>query len=122
LALTTSLLTCHNDYIGGKEAPEIHPQSLFIMDRATTIRNFIQASGSTIISVEFVKKNGEKRKIQFNPLDRQEIVGGSPSTTNPDIIRVRDFKIARDQGQGAWRSFDVNRVLSITSNGQHFQF
>jgi len=92
------------------------------MDRATNIREFIQASGSTIISVQFRKKNGEMRSLCFNPKDRQELVGGSPSTTNPDIIRVRDFKIARDQGQGAWRSFDVNRVLSITSNGQHFQF
>jgi hypothetical protein len=92
------------------------------MDRATTIRNFIQNSGSTIISVEFVKKNGELRKIQFNPMDRQELVGGSPSTSNPDIIRVRDFKIAKDHGAGAWRSFDVNRVLSITSNGQKFDF
>jgi hypothetical protein len=92
------------------------------MDRATTIRNFIQNSGSTIISVEFIKKSGEKRKITFNPKDRQELVGGSPSTTNPDIIRIRDFKIAKDQGQGAWRSFDVSRVLSITANGQKFDF
>ena len=92
------------------------------MSRSQTIREFLQSSGSTIISVEFVKKNGEIRKIQFNPRDRQEIVGTGTNNTNPDIIRVRDFSIARENGQGAWRSFEVNRVVSITSNGNTFTF
>lgn len=92
------------------------------MNRAETIREFLRESGSTIISVEFVKKNGEVRKIQFNPRDRQEIVGTGTNSTNPDIIRVRDFSIARENGQGAWRSFDANRVISITSNGNTFNF
>lgn len=92
------------------------------MNRAETIREFLRESGSTIISVEFVKKNGEVRKIQFNPRDRQEIVGAGTNSTNPDIIRVRDFSIARENGQGAWRSFDANRVISITSNGNTFNF
>lgn len=92
------------------------------MDRSTTIRNFIQSAGSTIISVEFVKKDGTKRKVQFNPMDRNEIKGFGPSTQDPNIIRIRDFSIAKNQGQGAWRSFDVRRIVSITSNGQKFDF
>lgn len=92
------------------------------MSRSQTIREFLQSSGSTIISVEFVKKNGEIRKIQFNPRDRNEIVGIGTNNTNPDVIRVRDFKIARENGNGCWRSFDVNRVISITSNGNTFNF
>jgi len=122
LTLATSLPPCHNDYIGGKRAAEIHSQSFLIMDRATNIREFLMSSGSTIINVRFKKKNGEMRSLCFNPRDRQEIVGGSPSTTNPDIIRVRDFRIAKEQGEKAWRSFDVNRVVSITANGQRFEF
>jgi hypothetical protein len=92
------------------------------MTRSETIREFLQESGSTIISVKFVKKNGEVRKIQFNPRDRQEIVGTGTNNTNPDIIRVRDFSIAHENGHGAWRSFDANRVVSITSNGNTFTF
>lgn len=87
-----------------------------------TIREFLRQSGSTIISVKFVKKNGEIRKIQFNPMDRQEIVGTGINSTNPDIIRVRDFSVAKNNGNGAWRSFDCNRVISITANGQTFDF
>jgi hypothetical protein len=107
---------------GAREPPKFTLNHFLTMDRATNIRNFIQSSGSTIINVRFRKKNGEMRSLCFNPKDRQDLVGGSPSTTNPDIIRVRDFKIAKDQGEKAWRSFDVNRVISLTSNGQRFEF
>ncbi len=92
------------------------------MDKATTIRNFLEISGSTIVSVQFMKKDGTLRKIQFNPKDRNEIKGFGPSTQDPNIIRVRDFKIAKNQGQGAWRSFDVNRIVSITANGFTYSF
>ncbi len=107
---------------GAREPPKLTLNHFLTMDRATNIRNFIQSSGSTIINVRFRKKNGEMRSLCFNPKDRQDLVGGSPSTTNPDIIRVRDFKIAKDQGEKAWRSFDVNRVISLTANGQRFEF
>jgi hypothetical protein len=94
----------------------------FTMDKATTIRNFLEISGSTIVSVQFMKKDGTLRKIQFNPKDRNEIKGFGPSTQSPNIIRVRDFKIAKNQGQGAWRSFDINRIVSITANGSTYNF
>ncbi len=92
------------------------------MDKATAIRNFLEISGSTIVSVQFMNKDGTLRKIQFNPKDRNEIKGFGPSTQDPNIIRVRDFKIAKNQGQGAWRSFDVNRIVSITANGSTYSF
>jgi hypothetical protein len=41
---------------------------------------------------------------------------GTPSK-NPSIVRCRDFSIARKEGQGAWRSFDCQRVVSIKANG-----
>lgn len=90
--------------------------------RSQNIREFLRDSGSTIISVEFIKRNGDLRKIQFNPLDRNEIKGFGPVTQNPDIIRVRDFTIARENGTGAWRSFNANNVVRIISNGQVYNF
>lgn len=92
------------------------------MTKATTIRQFLQEEGSTIVSVEFIKKNGEKRRIQFNPRDRQELKGFGPTSVNPNIIRVRDFDIARERGWGAWRSFNADSILSIKSRGRVYSF
>lgn len=83
------------------------------MNKAAQIREILSQSGSKIVSVQFIKKDGSFRKIQFNPRDCQEIVGTGRPSTNPDIFRVRDCDIARSEGSGAWRSFDANRVASI---------
>lgn len=93
------------------------------MNKTTLIRTLIKNSGSTIISVEFKKKDGTTRKIQFNPRDRQEIKGFSTTTCQDEnIIRIRDFSIAKKNRIGAWRSFDCSRVMSITTNGQKITF
>lgn len=81
------------------------------------IRQFIFDAGSSIVSVEFRKADGSLRKLQFNPRDTSEIKGTGKPTTNPSIVRCRDFSIARKEGQGAWRSFDCERVVSIKANG-----
>ena len=92
------------------------------MDKTATIRQFIFNAGPSIVSVEFIKANGEKRKLQFNPRDTQEIKGTGKPSTNPSIIRCRDFSIARNKGEGAWRSFDCERVVSIKANGTVLSF
>ena len=88
----------------------------------TTLREFLNNEGSTIVSIEFVKKNGEKRSIQFNPRDRREIKGFGATTKNPEILRVRDFNIARERGWGAWRSMNINSISRIRSRGQTYTF
>ena len=92
------------------------------MSRSEIIRSFLRAAGSTIISVEFIKKDGSFRKIRFNPRDRNEITGTGSRIQNPDIIAVRDLSIAKTQKTGAWRSFNVNKIVSIKSRGQVFNF
>ena len=88
----------------------------------TTLREFLNNEGSTIVSIEFTKKNGEKRRILFNPRDRKEIKGFGERNTNPDILRVRDFNIARQNGQGAWRSMNINSISKIRSRGKTYTF
>lgn len=88
----------------------------------TTLREFLANEGSTIVSIEFVKKNGEKRNICFNPMDRREIKGFGAKTHNPEILRVRDFNIARERGWGAWRSMNINSISRIRSRGQTYTF
>ncbi len=109
------------------------------MDKTSLVKQFIFNAGASIVSVQFVKANGEQRSLQFNPRDTQEIKGersqGDRSRGNPadfqstghalkvtSIVRCRDFAIARKEGQGAWRSFDCERVVSIKANGQELVF
>ena len=92
------------------------------MDKTTAIRQFVFDAGSSIVSVEFVKLNGEKRKLQFNPRDTQEIKGTGTPTKKTNIIRCRDFAVARKEGEGAWRSFDCERVTKIKANGKELVF
>ena len=92
------------------------------MDKTSLIKQFIFNAGSSIVSVQFTKVNGEQRKLQFNPRDTQEIKGTGHALKAPSIIRCRDFAIARKQGQGAWRSFDCERVTSIKANGKELVF
>jgi hypothetical protein len=82
------------------------------------VRGFLRHAGSSIVSVEFLKADGSLRKLQFNPCDRQEIKGTGKPSTNPSIVRCRDFTVARKDGQGAWRSFDCERVVSIKAKGE----
>lgn len=91
------------------------------MANAETIRTFLQSAGSTIMTVEFQKKDGTIRRISFNPKDRNEIKGTGTAVRNPDIICVRDFNLAR-KGQPAWRSFNVHTIRLIKSNRQTFDF
>ena len=90
----------------------LKPQS-----KTELIKSFIFDAGSSIVSVEFRKADGSLRKLQFNPRDTQEIKGTGYALKAPSIVRCRDFSIARKDGQGAWRSFDCERVVSIKANG-----
>jgi hypothetical protein len=87
------------------------------MDKTAKIRQVIHDAGSSIVSVEFIKADGTLRKLQFNPRDTQEIKGTGNALKKPSIVRCRDFTIARNEGQGAWRSFDCERVVCIKANG-----
>jgi hypothetical protein len=91
--------------------------TLITSDKTAFIKRFIQNAGSSIVSVEFRKIDGTIRSLQFNPRDTQEIKGTGYALKAPSIVRCRDFSIARKEGQGAWRSFDCERVVSIKANG-----
>jgi hypothetical protein len=90
--------------------------------KTSIIKEFIFKAGASIVSVQFVKANGEPRSLQFNPRDTQEIKGTGHALKAAGIIRCRDFAIARKNGQGAWRSFDCERVTSIKANGRTLVF
>jgi hypothetical protein len=75
------------------------------------IRDAIQSAGSQFVSVVFLKKDGERRQLTFNPLDFAEIKGTGSPAADPNIFRIRDIKLSQ------WRSFDARRVVSIKVSG-----
>lgn len=76
------------------------------------IKQIIDNAGSKLVSVRFIKANGDARQLTFNPADHADIKGTGNPTTNPNIFRIRDIKI------GQWRSFDARRCVSIKCDGQ----
>lgn len=92
------------------------------MDKTSFIKRFIFNAGPSIVSVSFIKADGSLRKLVFNPRDAKEIKGTGTPSAKPNIVRCRDFAVARKEGQGAWRSFDCERVVSIKANGQTVAF
>ena len=93
-----------------------------LMDKTALIKQFIFNAGSSIVSVQFVKADGSVRSLQFNPRDSKEIKGTGTAIKKPSIVRCRDFSIARTAGEGAWRSFDCERVISVKANGKALCF
>jgi hypothetical protein len=86
------------------------------------IKRFIHDAESSIVSVQFIKADGSVRKLQFNPRDTQEVKGTGHALKKPNIIRCRDFAVARKEGEGAWRSFDCERVVKIQAHGTVISF
>jgi hypothetical protein len=85
------------------------------------IRKIIADAGSQFVRVGFVKKNGERRFVTFNPRDFNEIKGTGKASTNPDIIKVREVQNA-EEGKTTWRSFSIDRLFSIKANGNEVTF
>ena len=78
-------------------------------------RNAKDAAGSRFVGIKFRKADGTKRTLVFNPRDIAGIKGTAevnPSST----CRVRDIAL------GQWRSFNLDRVISITVNGTSYNF
>jgi len=71
------------------------------------ISNLISSSGSKLVSVTFIKKDGTERQLTFNPADHNDIKGTGTACQDPNIFRIRDIKL------GQWRSFDARRCVSV---------
>ena len=85
-----------------------------------TIRNLMDASGSRIMSVRFLKQDGTKRTIPFNPKHRGEIKGtGNPikdEEKKKNIFKVMDLSLNPPD----WRCFDARTVLYARVGGARY--
>ena len=107
---------------GSSLAPSLatlHPFTLNSMssERLERVKALIESAGSTYVSVNFIKKDGSKRQLTFNPADHNDVKGtGDVSKVDENIFRVRDNNLQ------AWRSFDARRVTSIKVKGTVTEF
>lgn len=89
--------------------------------RHEIIRDIIEKAGSTLVSVNFLKKDGTERQMTFNPRDWNEVKGTGTVCSNPNIFRIREVS-NKEEGKTAWRSFDATRVLRVRANGSEACF
>jgi len=80
------------------------------------VREILDAAGSSLVSVRFIKKDGTERSLTFNPRDFAEIKGTGKKCEDENIFRVRDIRL------GQWRSFDARRVISVSASGKLNEF
>jgi hypothetical protein len=89
--------------------------------RHELIREFIRAAGSTFVSGEAFKANGEVRRFTFNPRDFNEIKGTGKSCEDPNVFRFREVH-NKTEGKTAWRSFRAERLISLKAKGETLVF
>lgn len=80
------------------------------------IRQVIQDAGSRMVSVTFIKANGEERQLTFNPRHQGQILGTGNPIQDPEkarnVFRIMDINL------GQWRSFDARRVYRVKFQGK----
>ena len=91
------------------------PHDLINDAKRQIIANAKDAAGTRFIGVKFRKADGTKRTITFNPKNVTGIKGTGKTCSNK-TCRVRDAVL------GEWRSFNLDRIISITVNGTSYNF
>lgn len=83
------------------------------------IKQLIDSAGSHFVSVEFIKQDGSRRQLTFNPRHIGEVKGTGHALKDPAAIEniIRCMDIAN-----GWRSFDCRRVCQIKVNGETVEF
>jgi hypothetical protein len=89
------------------------------MSNHETIKKLIHSAGSRFVSVEFIKQDGSRRQLTFNPRHIGEIKGTGHALKDPVAIQniIRCMDIAK-----GWRSFDCRRVCQLKVNGEIVEF
>jgi hypothetical protein len=75
------------------------------------IREILEATKSSFVSITFQKANGEERQLTTNPKQIGIILGTGKSCKDPSVFRIMDIKLNQ------WRSFRSERVISVRANG-----
>ena len=90
-------------------------ESIKVINREEA-KKLIEESKGKIFSVEFIKANGEHRKLTGRMEVTSHLHGGANSTAHkPDIVTVFDMEL------GQYRKFDLNRLEEIKTGGEVYK-
>jgi hypothetical protein len=81
----------------------------------------VEKNGSSFMGLVFLKKDGSPRDARFNPRDFNEIKGTGKPCTDPNIFRFREVH-NKEEKKTVWRSFHIDRLVSVTSKGEQTVF
>lgn len=81
----------------------------------------VEKNGSSFMGLVFLKKDGSPRDARFNPRDFNEIKGTGKPCTDPNIFRFREVH-NKEEKKTVWRSFHIDRLISVTSKGEETVF
>ena len=81
----------------------------------------VEKNGSSFMGLVFLKKDGSPRDARFNPRDFNEIKGTGKPCTDPNIFRFREVH-NKEEKKTVWRSFHIDRLVSVTSKGEETVF
>ena len=83
--------------------------------------DIVEKNGSSFMGLVFLKKDGSPRDARFNPRDFNEIKGTGKPCTDPNIFRFREVH-NKEEKKTVWRSFHIDRLVSVTSKGEETVF
>lgn len=99
------------------------------------VKACIASSNAKIMSISFVKVDGEPRVMSFNPKTAKGLVGDGASDSakqavasrkknNPNLINVCDQSLLAkgDPAYKCWRSVNCDTVTQIKVNGEVIPF
>ena len=81
----------------------------------------VERNGSSFMGLKFLKKDGSPRDARFNPRDFNEIKGTGKPCSDPNIFRFREVH-NKEEKRTVWRSFHIDRLISVTSKGEELVF
>ena len=81
----------------------------------------VEKNGSSFMGLVFLKKDGSPRDARFNPRDFNEIKGTGKPCSDPNIFRFREVH-NKEEKKTVWRSFHIDRLISVTSKGKETVF
>lgn len=81
----------------------------------------VEKNGSSFMGLVFLKKDGSPRDARFNPRDFNEIKGTGKPCSDPNIFRFREVH-NKEEKKTVWRSFHIDRLVSVTSKGEQTLF
>ena len=99
-----------------------------------TIKDIIKSNQSKMMSLTFIKADGQPRTIQFNPKTAKGVLGESASeqgkkanasfkVNNPDVIKVLDNQLLLKGMEEAkcWRSVKLEAVTKVKAGGKVYE-